>query len=778
MNGFTLKPLVKREKKEHKKNKDFLLWKKLKERYSHKTLIRCVCAFLLSGTKLIGGVTPLGFAFFASVFASGDALLCMIFSVLGLIIRGTSFTIIGKYIISAVIFSLVYDKLIKGKPKAREKSAHLALISLMVSGVFLLFATMSFGGYPLIYDLVVLIVEGATVWLGVKAFLIAEPLIFSLNIRRTLTTEETVSLAFLVGGVICGFGGAGLGNVFSLTGILCVLSVLAFATCFGSLHGCCAGIIMGMISCLSRGRVDACAASFAFSGLCAGFFSKYGKWASCVSFIMANAIITILSNGSTEVLINISDTLIAASILYLMPNRIYDAVKNIGSNTHPDSAAASSIVSFSSAVISKCERGFKSISDLRSNEDSNKLVLYHRTAKRTCSGCGLRKYCWGRDSVATREALDNLAKKMETGEALHVDFAPVHCLRAEQFIKDFSAMYDIYKNDCIWTSRIYEYQHCVYNSLGAISGMLKTNSEKISKIDSCDFVAAEEIKNRLKKEGIVAGDVFVCGNNDETQVKITLESCGGFGRCENAVCKVLENSTGKPYVKCGLRSCGECSHTYVIKPEFSITSAIAHAVKTNKKYSGDYAIYALLDRHTYAIILCDGMGSGEIARKESKTCASLLMKLLETGLSPQEALNMINSLLVFSSNGSIAAIDLCLISLDDGSSKFYKCGGADTYAKCGEVVTHIDARTLPAGTNAVSDASVFTVPSSHGSMIVLVSDGASALDESTLPTIKSTIKEYDGIEPEALAQKILKLTKAVNKNIVKDDITIVAAYIE
>ncbi len=778
MNGFTLKPLVKREKPKKKTKKSLQVWEYFKKRYSHQTLFRCILAFLLSGTKLIGGASPLGFSFFVASFESKDALLCMIFSVLGLIFRGSGFITVGKYIIAAVIFSLIYERIVSKRPRAREQSAILALLSLLSSGLFILFSTMSFGGYPLIYDLVVLIVECATLWLGVRAFLIASPLLFSPTFRRTLTTEETVSLSLLVGGAICGFGSAGLGGIFSLSGILCVLFVLAFATSFGPLHGSAAGIVMGIISCLSRGRIDACAASFAFSGLCAGFFSKYGRWASCVSFIISNAVITILSNGSTEVLINISDTLIAASILYLMPKKIYDAVKNIGSHTHPNTKASSSVVKFTAGAIEKLEKDFKSISSIRQSEISSKMIMYHRTAKRTCLGCGLRKYCWGRDSTQTKESIDNLSLKIENGEALTPQDAPVHCLRAEQFIGDFRAMHDIYKNDLIWTSRIYEYQNCIFSALGSISKMVSLTADNISKIDDCDFVASDEIAYRLKKEGINPKGVYVSGSGDEMQIRITLESCGGFGRCENAVCKVLDSSIGKSFVRCGLRSCGECSHTYVVKPDFSITSAIAHAVKENKKHSGDYSVYALLDRHNYAIVLCDGMGSGKMARKESKACASLLIRLLEAHLPPQEALSMINSMLLFSSNGSIAAIDLCIINLDDGKSKFYKRGGADTFAKCGDTVTHIDARTLPIGATNTLETNVFEVNSTRGSMIVLVSDGATALSESACPQIKNTISEFDGKEPEVLAQRILAVTKKLGKNANPDDITIVASYIE
>ena len=740
-------------------------------------LIKCICAFLLSRTSLIGGAVPLGFSLFAAVKNTKGAYLCALCAVLGLIFSGAGFITVGKYIIAISIFSLIEERFLPAKYKTAKINSAVSALCVLLSGLFLLFADVTFGGYPLIYDVMVLIVECATIYVFSLAFSVSVPLVFDIRLRRSLSTEETVSLSLLAGGVLCGFGTAGIPGIFSLTGVLCVLCVLIFAVRFGSLHGCSAGIIMGVISCLSSGRIDAGAASFALSGLCAGYFSRYGKWSACVSFIISNAIVTIMSNGSTEVLINISDTLVAALILYLIPKRAFNSISRFSSSSPPRFELAAQKLKSAQNTVCGFEKSFNKIFHLRNNEENNALMLYRRTARNICSSCGLRKYCWGRDIMETKKSMDILSSMLKNLEPVTAQNAPPHCLRGEQFVFEFQRMFEVYKNDCMWTEKINEFRACVYTSFSGISSVIGSCADMLLSEDECDTIAADNIKYHLRKEGILCESVFVSGTKEETSVRIKLDTCGGFGRCENAVYKVLENLLGMPFVRTGLRSCGECIINYVVKPSFSVTTAVASAIKANRKVSGDYVLYSLVDRHTYAIILCDGMGSGETAREESRTCAQFLMKLLEAKIEPQTAINIINAMLLCSFSESLAAIDLCLINLDDGSSKIYKCGGASTYAKTQDSVSHIQSNTMPAGSFTAGDTRLFTISSQKGSMLVLLSDGITSSENAETSWIQKMIKDFDGKEPESLAQMILKQAKTISNKKADDDLTVVATYI-
>ena len=62
-------------------------------------------------------------------------------------------------------------------------------------------------------------------------------------------------------------------------------------------------------------------------------------------------------------------------------------------------------------------------------------------------------------------------------------------------------------------------------------------------------------------------------------------------------------------------------------------------------------------------------------------------------------------------------------------------------------------------------------------MLVMVSDGVISSETSRVSWIKEMIDEYDGTEPEALAQMILNHAKEMSRSEPHDDMTVLATYI-
>ena len=62
-------------------------------------------------------------------------------------------------------------------------------------------------------------------------------------------------------------------------------------------------------------------------------------------------------------------------------------------------------------------------------------------------------------------------------------------------------------------------------------------------------------------------------------------------------------------------------------------------------------------------------------------------------------------------------------------------------------------------------------------MLVMVSDGVTASETNRNSWVKEIISEYDGTEPEALAQMILGKAKEIYNSAPEDDLTVLAAYI-
>ncbi len=735
-----------------------------------------VLATLLSRAEGIGGSHPFGFAFFA---ACGGSPLAAVGGAIGLILSGAKLIAIGRYIFSAAIFMAVYPGIRKGKLPfvQKHRCASLAALTVPAVGLFLLFISMTVGGYPLLYDCIVLLAETATVYVAAIAFGRALPLCSTLHLRRTLTGEETLCFSFLFGCAVSGLCGIRLLGSLDIGETACVLLVLVYAIRFGSLHGGVAGAIMGLICAMSRGRIDASPASFAVSGIAAGYFSPKGKLASCAAFILSNAVITALANGSAEVLINLSCSLTAAALLFLIPRRFFQVISTAGHAPTTESVILRDNLQFLSAALSSAEATLKALSSPKEEADAAlREDMYSRTSRRVCSRCGLRKYCWGRDAANTREAMTTLEKALSRGERPSAELAPSHCIRPDTFAAEFGKMHDLYMCDKVWSDRRRELQSTLCTGLAGINGVVTSLIGQTGDTALCDELLADDIRSRLRHAGIEAAEIYVTGSGEDTEIRLTLRECGGLGRCEDAVPKILEDAAGLRFAKTGLKNCGSCRCRYVVAPDFDVEAAVASAVKENRRISGDFSTCCLLDRNTFAMTLCDGMGSGDHAARESRLCGALLISLLEAGMDAQSAINLTNSLIIGSGVGSYTAIDLCIAELG-GSAKLYKCGGAATYLSRGGRAETLAPGGLPVGARAESGAECYERSMEDESTLVLISDGVALSGDGKNDWIKELI-EHGGIAtPQKLASEILNRARDQSGGVPQDDLTVIAANI-
>ena len=126
------------------------------------------------------------------------------------------------------------------------------------------------------------------------------------------------------------------------------------------------------------------------------------------------------------------------------------------------------------------------------------------------------------------------------------------------------------------------------------------------------------------------------------------------------------------------------------------------------------------------LLLADGMGSGESARRESALTCRLLEQFLEAGIEPEAAMKTLNSAMALrgADTGSFTTIDLLTCRPETGELAFYKYGAAPSYLKKGGTVRRITGGSLPAGLRGGTAApDVTRVSLEPGSFAVMISDG-------------------------------------------------------
>ena len=197
--------------------------------------------------------------------------------------------------------------------------------------------------------------------------------------------------------------------------------------------------------------------------------------------------------------------------------------------------------------------------------------------------------------------------------------------------------------------------------------------------------------------------------------------------------------------------------------------------KEGETVCGDTVVSFRTGSGLLCLLLADGMGSGEAARKESALTCRLVEQFLEAGIEPEAALKTLNSAMALrgADTGSFTTIDLLTCRPETGEAVFYKYGAAPSYLKKGGVVRRVTGGTLPAGLRgapAMPDVTRATLEG--GGFAVLISDGVA--DPGRDEWLMDLLAGWEGEDPQALAGLIL--AESIRREGLQDDCGIQVLY--
>ena len=216
------------------------------------------------------------------------------------------------------------------------------------------------------------------------------------------------------------------------------------------------------------------------------------------------------------------------------------------------------------------------------------------------------------------------------------------------------------------------------------------------------------------------------------------------------------------------------------EPLYSVSVALAQRASGEGSVSGDCFMEFGSGRGRHYVMLCDGMGSGRKAYKESKMTAELLREFLRTGFLKDKAVGMLNSTLAIKGDDeSFSTVDLFELDEYTGDAEFLKIGSAESFIKHKNDVETLTSASLPVGILDEVRTVTLSRRLSVGDVVVMVSDGVGEAGYGVLKGewIKRMIKSAGG-DITGLSEEIL--AEAVRRNFPEkdDDMTVVAMRIE
>lgn len=157
---------------------------------------------------------------------------------------------------------------------------------------------------------------------------------------------------------------------------------------------------------------------------------------------------------------------------------------------------------------------------------------------------------------------------------------------------------------------------------------------------------------------------------------------------------------------------------------WAFEAVVGSLSRPGRAVNGDTARCRPLRGDRLAIVLSDGMGSGEPAAVISAGAAEHLLACLAAGRSSLDALRQTNDQMVTDGGTErFATLDLALVHLRSGLMEWYKMGAAPGLLLHARAVRELPGGGLPAGILPVPEIRSGRVRLRPGDTVVLVSDG-------------------------------------------------------
>lgn len=700
-------------------------------------LILLPVSFLIGRASIAGGILPFGMALFASAAGTEcNRYLIGISVIMGMITRAAPEQV---YITIAAmfLFSIFCTMVNSDKGYSTTKVAVFALFATLIPEFVIIYMQ----GF-LLYDVLKALFHGLLIFLLVYIFRNA---LSGIQKKSALNNEEIISVTILTAVGIAGLADVQIIGVV-LKNLLSIAIILVCGFRCGAGVGAASGVTMGLFASLYLPSAPFIIGSYAISGLMAGTLRKLGKIGSSLGFVLGSGIFMLYMNVSGEAFTYMKEIIAAVLVFIIIPNKVTDHVTNLvgasfdigNRSVHYTNRIKEMTVdrlnSFSK-TFRELSKTFCEISDTNSMADKQDIsVLFDRVADRVCKDCCLCLHCWDRNFYNTYQVMFKIVETLEDKGRIESNDIPKYfmdrCERINDFVMSVNNVYELFKVDMVWKSRICESRELVSQQLEGLSRVVSKLACEIDTEVNFKLDLENNLIQGLEKAGIRVRDVRVLESIwGKYEVSITHKGCGGKRLCVNSVEKiateVLGRKMSKESAECqkGIKD-SHCTIKLIEEEIYSVTTGVSKLSKYNSIVSGDNYTFLNTGNGKYIVALSDGMGSGYKAAVHSRATINMLEQFMESGFDKDMSVKLINSVLVLKSEEeAFSTIDMSVIDLYNGDVEFVKTGAVSTFIKREHKVDVVKSISLPAGILSNIETEILKRSIDSGEFLIHVTDG-------------------------------------------------------
>ena len=269
------------------------------------------------------------------------------------------------------------------------------------------------------------------------------------------------------------------------------------------------------------------------------------------------------------------------------------------------------------------------------------------------------------------------------------------------------------------------------------------------------------------------------------EIYFVRRGCSSYKDCFQRVARRLGSRLGKR-MEARAETCSWppppfCEIILVEGEELRLRNGVAQAVENGADCSGDSVLAVSLSGGRQLLALSDGMGVGKRANSTSQRTLAWLERLLLAEVGIEEAVQMVNALLLLNSTEEeFATLDLAVADLRQGELCLVKMGSPASFLKRGDRVMVLKGENPPVGILEHLDLRVRKLKLLAGDVLVMVTDGVldacfhAAEKEKWLAHILQTCPA-DG--PQEMADYLISRAAACYRRH-PDDMSVIVVFLE
>ena len=677
-------------------------------------------------------------------------------------------------IICALLVCPVFSIMKKKKIKIGAKILPLSLLSILPF-VFL-------GNFE---DKTVILIQGAISIVLTLIFISSSRVVFIKRFKYKCGVDELVCLAifsFLIGvGFINLFG-------FYLYRSVAIFIMLSSLYIFGGGKTIIVSVVIALAPSILSLNLDYIACFTLITALSVIFYKK-SKFLCALSALAVDVtFLALLKLYGAFYYLDVLYSVIPVCLFLFLPNSLFENLKSKADRLSEKLLSKYAInrmrVSVSgklydvAGVFSEMKQGFEKLKNTASSGDDLFGRMADEVMLSVCESCPSFARCNQKNMPERDELIKIISVGVAKNRISLIDLTKKFaesCGYLNSIIFEINSLIGKYREKVKEINDLSSGKELITMQSDGVSGVLKNMALDFSKNLSYLGETEKKVGSYLHKKGITFIEIMALGYDDFVEISLIISPDElDITALSTAVSEALEckmNVVSKTAI-----SINSCAVTLRPAPLYDAAFGLSTAKKNGSISSGDTHALTKIDDGCFLIALSDGMGSGSYANQTSSTAISLIESFYKAGLESKVILGMVNKVLALNTDDNFSAIDVLIVNLFKNQGDFIKIGSPASYLITNDSIQIIEGNSLPLGILDDLKPTGVTIPVDEGSTVLMVTDGISDAFGSSTDLI-SYLKTLKTLNPQRLADDVLKKALLLDDGSPKDDMTVLAVRI-